>query len=127
MLACTVGNLDIVKLLLMNSTTDVNVVDKSGINALYVSVYYGHLEIVQLLRKCGAKFQPSDNGTTILHVAVKKGYVNIVKYLLYDCKDQHKNMPIDSEKHNGITPVFLSAQYNHLIILKMLREAGANL
>jgi ankyrin repeat protein len=46
MLACTVGNLDIVKLLLINSTTDVNVVDKSGINALYVSVYYGHLEIV---------------------------------------------------------------------------------
>lgn len=50
-----------------------------------------------------------------------------MKYLLFDCKDQHKNMPIDCEKNNGITPVFLSVQYNHLIILKMLKEAGANL
>lgn len=69
----------------------------------------------------------TNKGNTILHVSVKKGYVNIVKYLLYDCKDQHKLMPIDCEKYNGITPVFLSAQYNHLTILKMLKEAGANL
>ncbi len=54
MLACTVGNIFIVKLLLINPLTDVNMVDKSGINALYVSVYYGHLEILQLLKKSGA-------------------------------------------------------------------------
>jgi hypothetical protein len=46
MLACTVGNIFIVKLLLINPTTDVNMVEKSGINASYVSVYYGHLEIL---------------------------------------------------------------------------------
>jgi hypothetical protein len=46
MLACTVGNIFIVKLLLINPTTDVNMVDKSGINASYVSVYYGNLEIL---------------------------------------------------------------------------------
>ena len=45
MLASTSGNMEIVKLLLANPETDVNQKDCQGINALYVSAYYGHLEV----------------------------------------------------------------------------------
>lgn len=54
MLACTTGNTDIVKVILTNPSIDVNQVDSSGINALYVSTYYGHLDIHVLLSKHGA-------------------------------------------------------------------------
>jgi len=45
MLACTTGNVEITKLLLANPSVDVNRYDSAGINALYVSAYYGHFEI----------------------------------------------------------------------------------
>lgn len=47
MLACTNGSLDIVRLLLAHPTIDVNQKDSQGINAVYVSVYYGHLEVLR--------------------------------------------------------------------------------
>jgi len=43
MLACTMGNIEIIKILLANPTIDVNKCDNTGINAAYVSVYYGYL------------------------------------------------------------------------------------
>ena len=47
--ASTSGNMEIVKLLLANPETDVNQKDCQGINALYVSAYYGHLEVSPIL------------------------------------------------------------------------------
>lgn len=45
MLACTSGNIEIVKLILANPTLIMDKRDNSGINSLYVSAYYGHFEV----------------------------------------------------------------------------------
>jgi ankyrin repeat protein len=56
MLACTSGNIEIVKLILANPTLFMDQRDNSGINSLYVSAYYGHFEVFQLLRQHGASY-----------------------------------------------------------------------
>ena len=56
MLACTTGNLELVKVLLSNPTVKINEPDSSGINAVYVSTYYGHLDILIMLLGQGGKF-----------------------------------------------------------------------
>jgi ankyrin repeat protein len=58
-------------------------------------------------------------------VAAKKGFIDIVKYLIHQPLNQR--IPIDSQKNNGMTPAMLAVQKNHLFILRMLREAGSNL
>lgn len=84
MLACTSGNIEIVKLILANPTLDLHKRDNSGINSLYVSAYYGHFEVFKLLRRQGAEYQVSEKGSTILHVVCKKGFNEILKYLLHE-------------------------------------------
>ena len=42
MLACTSGDIDIVKMILVNPSLRINQTDRSGINAIYVCAYYGH-------------------------------------------------------------------------------------
>jgi ankyrin repeat protein len=125
MLACTTGYIDIVKLLLVNPNIDINQEDSAGINAIYVCAYYGQLEILKLLKEHGGLFKPSHKGTTILHVACKKGFFEIVKYILHDCKDQR--IPIDCPKGNGMTPLMLAVRHDHLFILRILKDAGADL
>ena len=125
MLACTSGNLEIVKLILANPTLVLDKRDNSGINSLYVSAYYGHFEVFKLLRRHGARYHKSDKGSTILHVVCKKGFNEILKYLLHEPQDLR--IPIDSVKNNGMTPAMLAVQKNHLFILRMLKESGADL
>lgn len=86
MLASTSGDVDIVRLLLANPTIDVNQRDSQGINAVYVSVYYGHLEILRSLQDCGGRLEPTYKGTTALHVAAKKGFDKITRYLLHESR-----------------------------------------
>ena len=125
MLACTMGNMEIVKILLANPTIDVNRSDNTGINALYVSVYYGHLAIYQLLESQGAVFHQSTKGTTLLHIAAKKGFIELVEYLIGPkCRNK---MHIDKRKKNGMTPAMIAAVHNQLFVLKCLVEGGANL
>ena len=106
MMACTGGDINIVKLILCNSTLDLGLQDSSGISALYVSAYYGHFEIFKLLRNHGAKYVSSNKNATILHVVCKKGFNETLRYLLYQPKEQR--IPIDCEKNNGMTPVMLA-------------------
>ena len=84
MLACTNGSLDIVRLLLAHPTIDVNQKDSQGINAVHVSVYYGHLEQLRQLEECGGRCETNFKGTNVLQVAVKRGNTSIVRYLLKD-------------------------------------------
>ena len=80
---------------------------------------------MKLLLEHGGLFKPSHKGTTVLHVACKKGFFEIVKFLLFDCKEQR--IPIDCPKANGMTPLMLSVQHDQLFILRILKDAGANL
>ena len=118
MLACTTGNIDIVKMLLINPLINIHYQDNAGINAVYVSAYYGHLYILKLLKVHGAIFKPSHKGTTMLHVASRKGHTEIVKFLLYECHDQR--IPIDCLKFNGMTPIMMAVKNNHVKVIRIL-------
>jgi len=63
-------------------------------------------------------------GSTVLHVAAKKGFFEIVRFLLHEARVR---IPVDTQKNNGMTPVMLAVQKNHLFVLRMLKEAGADL
>ena len=106
------------KILIVNQGININQEDNAGINALYVSAYYGHLKVLKLLKHHGGEFKPSHKGTTVLHIACKKGYIDIVRYLLHEIKDEDVN----ARKGNGLTPVMLAVAKNHLFILRMLKE-----
>ena len=90
---------------------------------MYVAAYYGHLKVLKLLKNLGGEFKPSIKGTTILHVASKKGFIDIVRYILHEAKESN----FDARKANGLTPVMLAVAKNHLFIVRMLKEVGANL
>ena len=124
MLACMGGRMDIVKLILINPGINVNKRDHEGINAVYVCAYFGHYEILKLIKSCGGKFYPNHKGSTALHIAAKKGYLEIVKFIL---KQKNDPIPIDTVNKNGMTPALLAAQKNNLKILDLLKETGANL
>ena len=106
MLACTSGDVDIVKLILCNPSLNINQLDHQGINAIYVCAYYGHFELLKLLKQHGGVYAPSNKGTTVLHVAAKKGYIDILKYLLHESKNQ--KIHVDSRKKNGMTASMLA-------------------
>ena len=118
MLACTMGNIEIVKILIVNQSININQEDNAGINALYVATYYGYINILKLLKNLGGEFKPSVKGTTVLHIACKKGYIDIVRYLLHDVKD----IDVNARKVNGLTPAMLAVAKNHLFVLRMLKE-----
>ena len=78
MLACSFGNKIIMQVLIKNKLTDKELVDKQGFNPLYYATFYGHNHIIQELGKREVPYLVSNEGTTCLHVAAKKGYFEIV-------------------------------------------------
>ena len=115
----------LLQLLLSNQSIDINAKDNSGINAMYVATYYGHLEALALLENQGAKFDKTFKGTTLLHVAAKRGYLDVIKHLVYKAKA--KNQSIDVKKLNGMTPVMIAAKHNQFQVFRYLHLEGANL
>ena len=49
MLAVTIGDLDIIKMLLTCKEVDINQTDEQGINSVYIASYYGHVEVLEFL------------------------------------------------------------------------------
>ena len=84
MLACAIGNLNIVAILIEGPLEkSKNYTDSQGFNCLYYAVYHGHLEVVRLLKRWNVEYEKDDKGTSCLHIAIMKGYADIVSFLLY--------------------------------------------
>jgi len=83
MLACSIGVLNIVKILLQSPMREtINHCDSQGFNCLYYATYHGHLEIVKLLKKVGIAYAKDAKGTSCLHIAIMRGNLDIVDFLL---------------------------------------------
>lgn len=87
MLACAIGNLLIIELILKNKLTKPKEEDLKGFNCLYYATYYGHLDVVKHLKNIGVPYTKSSNGTTCLHVAVRRNYPDLVDFFLTKLKD----------------------------------------
>lgn len=58
-----------------------------------------------------------------MHITCKKGYIDIVQYLIEKAQPNELN----ARKKNGMTPAMLAVTNNHLFVLKCLHNAGADL
>ena len=101
MLASSVGDLNIVKLLLKNGAT-IDEKDNTGSTSLMFACYRGHFDIVKLLLEHGAIVNLTNNhGDTALHRAcIKNSNIPVITELLKygadpNIKNKYNKKPID--------------------------------
>ena len=58
---------------------------------MYYATFYGHLSVLYRLKEADVPYTASLNGTTCLHVAVRKGHMDIVNYFLNKTTDERLN------------------------------------
>ena len=82
MLACSFGNMIITQVIVKNKLTDLEIKDREGFNCLYYATFNNHAHIVAELGKYRVAYMPSNQGTTCLHIAAQKNFIDIVKIFL---------------------------------------------
>jgi len=82
MLACSFGNKIIMQVIIKNKMTTKEIKDNHGFNALYYATFYGHTHIIIELGKREVPYIESNENTTCLHVAAKKGFTEVVDIFL---------------------------------------------
>lgn len=100
--------------------TDINTVNSSHETLLHVAAENGHLPIVELLIRKGARLDLQDNkGHTALHGAASRGHTEIVRALI------QAGAPIYTLDLQGKTPVHLAAENGHLNSVEVLVKEEA--
>ena len=83
MLACSFGNKIIVQLILRNKLTELAIEDYAGFNSLYYASFYGYVDILKELGQWEVPYSKSkSDGTTSLHIAAKRGHLEVVELFL---------------------------------------------
>ena len=82
---------------------ELDAVDGNSKSALMYAVHHGHIVNVRALLDAGADTKLENNGTTALHMAMKRGYFDIAKLLLgknapVHCKDSKAKKPLEHKK-----------------------------
>jgi len=96
--AAAKGSAEMIELILINRTLNINVINEQGINAFWVACLYGHGTVMRILAENGIDiFSSNKYGINVLHLAVSKNFVNIVEMLL------ESNFPMDLETEDGMT------------------------
>jgi len=126
-----------------------------GFTALHYAVNNGNLEIVQLLKQYGAKFEAVTNlGKNAVHIAAEANQVSMLMYLILNealdifCLDENGSTPlhwacysgafeavdyllslkadINAQDKERITPLFLAVDNNKENIVRILLMNGAD-
>jgi hypothetical protein len=118
-------------ILLLNEYTKrvkMNQEDEFESAALHMAVEYGHALIVSHLLKLEFSVNAFKKGYSVLHIAAKKGFIDIVSQLV---KVPHINIDIQDQVEapylNGRTPLSFAAEYGYLDLCQYLLNAGANI
>ena len=120
--AAKTGNLERVKLLLLEQGFDKEKADNRGNNTpLNLAACNGHIEVVRFLVEQGAHKETTDcYGMTPLNNAVRNGHLDVARYLL----EQGANM--EKTDNNGRTLLHSAAMYGYLDMARYLLEQGAD-
>ncbi|XP_067651335.1 ankyrin-1-like [Haliotis asinina] len=125
MVACTSGNVNIVKHLLSTKLFDIN--KRGGWNTatpVMMAARRGHYDVYHLLVSEGADVSLTDiDSRDILMVACKGGNLSIIKHLL-SLKDIDVNR---RGGHKRQTPVMLAAENGNVSVFDLLVSEGADL
>ncbi len=119
--AAALGREDIVELL-VNNGARIDAIDKEGYQAIHRAAAGGHKDVVELLLKKGVRIDALTEGVgwQPLHVAARKGQLEMVKWLL----DQKAD--VNAEDTNKNQPLHLALDANRLKIARLLIQRGAD-
>lgn len=120
--AADVGNIETVKLLLLERCSVINTCDCLERTALHYAADSGNTEIVKMLIAKKANVHIADKfGNTPLHEAASSNFDNpeIVKILIAAGAD------VNRANNDGKTPLFLAGEKSNTEIVSILRAEGA--
>ncbi|XP_071104774.1 putative ankyrin repeat protein RF_0381 [Haliotis cracherodii] len=120
-LACKGGHVDIVKYIHSRNIVDIDRGGENGYTPLMIAVQFGNMDVFSFLMRKGADTSTGDAGDeNILHLSCRGGNVEIVNYIL-----KQNIVDINSERYDGMTPLFLTVQLGMRKVFQLLTERGA--
>ena len=132
-IACTLGYIDIVKLLidivkllidivklLIDNGADINASAGFNYDIFKISCMNGNIEVIKFLISYNINDSKNRYGETGFMVACKYGHIEIVKLLL-------TNDNINDINVNGHSPLIYACGHGYIDIVKLLLENGANI
>ncbi|XP_047621653.1 ankyrin repeat and death domain-containing protein 1A isoform X4 [Phacochoerus africanus] len=94
-----------------------------GMNALLLSAWFGHLQILQILVNSGAKIHcENKDGLTLLHCAALKGHVPVLAFIMEDLED----VALDHADKLGRTAFHRAVEHGQLGALDFLVGSGCD-
>ncbi|KAG8510294.1 Ankyrin repeat and death domain-containing protein 1A [Galemys pyrenaicus] len=94
-----------------------------GMNALLLSAWFGHLQVLQILVNSGAKIHcENKDGLSILHCAAQKGHVPVLAFIMEDLED----VALDHTDQLGRTAFHRAAEHGQLEALDFLVGSGCD-
>ncbi|KAM7539204.1 hypothetical protein Aperf_G00000048262 [Anoplocephala perfoliata] len=121
-IATLCGCVDMVYLLLKFGA-DPNIATRDAYTALHISARDGRADIVQCLLANGADpYARTKRGFSPLHLAAKRGRAEAARTLLQVMRPE----AINAVGRNGLTPLHMAAHYNHVQLVQLLLEFGAD-
>uniref|UniRef100_A0A8C6JE05 Uncharacterized protein n=1 Tax=Melopsittacus undulatus TaxID=13146 RepID=A0A8C6JE05_MELUD len=131
---------------LLQNDPNADVLSKTGFTPLHIAAHYENLSVAQLLLNRGASvnFTPQDE-LTPLHCAARNGHVRIAEILLdHGAPIQAKTkvpmrlcvvvlgarsqgMVLWPDPPNGLSPMHMAAQGDHLDCVRLLLQYGADI
>ena len=118
---CTLGNAKILKLLIKNQKSNLNVRNSKGATPLFVACSGLDMSLVSLLMKANADPNiPNNDGTTPLSIATKANWLPIVQCLLKAHADPNL------QDRFGITALFFAVRNNSFKNFRCLMDANAD-
>ena len=137
MFAAQVGDIESAKLLLLAGAR-VNDTAADGKSPLVMAVFAGHGAFASYLLEAGADANAAEAGYSALHAAVLRGNLNVVNALLANGANPNSQITKGSRVNRfgsqwalpntlvGATPLFLSACYLEVDIMRALLARGAD-
>ncbi|XP_019855630.1 PREDICTED: ankyrin repeat, PH and SEC7 domain containing protein secG-like [Amphimedon queenslandica] len=119
--ASQTGNADIIKLLIIKGSADVNAVDKDNSTPLFIAVKSGSIEAVDILLTNGARTDVvSKYHGTPLHCASQTGNADIIKLLI-----TKGSADVNAVDKDNSTPLFIAVKSGSIEAVDILLTNGA--
>ena len=119
--AIRLGNVEIVKTLVVRMTSIDNATDASGMTALHIAIEVESSDIIKLLLTHMTSIDVRDkDGKTPLHQAVDANLVDVVRLLIMRFPD------VDMKDKAGWTPLHRAVCADRVGIVMLLLESGAD-